>query len=172
MINRAVVRDGKPYPPESLDELEVLAGVPDALRKLRERRLPPDRRHESARRRARHADARGGRGDARASHDRAAGRRRRDLLPRRRRRLRLPQAEAGRAARRRATARPRARSLVHGRRPLARHRSGQRAGCRCLFVDHGYAEQQPAGSFVRVAVARRRRGLDPREPVDDDGSKI
>ena len=28
--------------------------------------------------------------------------------------------------------------------------AGQRAGCRCLFVDHGYAEQQPAGSFVRV----------------------
>jgi D-glycero-D-manno-heptose 1,7-bisphosphate phosphatase len=28
--------------------------------------------------------------------------------------------------------------------------AGQRAGCRCLFVDHGYAEQQPVGSFVRV----------------------
>lgn len=31
VINRAVVRDGKPYPPENLSEMEILPGVPEAL---------------------------------------------------------------------------------------------------------------------------------------------
>jgi len=29
--------------------------------------------------------------------------------------------------------------------------AGQRAGCRCLFVDNGYREQQPVGPFVPVS---------------------
>ena len=36
VINRAVVRDGKPYPPASLAEFEILPGVPEALRELDE----------------------------------------------------------------------------------------------------------------------------------------
>jgi D-glycero-D-manno-heptose 1,7-bisphosphate phosphatase len=36
VLNRSVVRDGKPYPPRSLDELEILPGVPEALGLLRE----------------------------------------------------------------------------------------------------------------------------------------
>ncbi len=35
VINRAVVRDGKPYPPASVDELDVLPGVADALARLK-----------------------------------------------------------------------------------------------------------------------------------------
>ena len=35
MINRAVVRNGRPYPPASVDELEILPGVPGALARLR-----------------------------------------------------------------------------------------------------------------------------------------
>jgi D-glycero-D-manno-heptose 1,7-bisphosphate phosphatase len=35
VINRPIVRDGKPYPPASLAELEILAGVNDALASLR-----------------------------------------------------------------------------------------------------------------------------------------
>ena len=35
VINRAPVRDGKPYPPASAAEVEVLPGVPDALERLR-----------------------------------------------------------------------------------------------------------------------------------------
>ena len=35
VINQAVVRDGKPYPPASLEELEILPGVADALARLR-----------------------------------------------------------------------------------------------------------------------------------------
>jgi D-glycero-D-manno-heptose 1,7-bisphosphate phosphatase len=34
VINRAVVRDGIPYPPATLSELEILPGVSDALKKL------------------------------------------------------------------------------------------------------------------------------------------
>ena len=36
VINRAVVRDGKPYPPASLGEMEILPGVPEALALLHE----------------------------------------------------------------------------------------------------------------------------------------
>ncbi len=35
VINRAVVRDGKPFPPDSLKELEILPGVAEALADLR-----------------------------------------------------------------------------------------------------------------------------------------
>lgn len=35
VLNRAIVRDGKPYPPANLDELEILPDVPEALLKLR-----------------------------------------------------------------------------------------------------------------------------------------
>ena len=34
VINRAIVRDGKPYPPTNLVELEILPGVHEALEKL------------------------------------------------------------------------------------------------------------------------------------------
>jgi D-glycero-D-manno-heptose 1,7-bisphosphate phosphatase len=34
VINRAVVRNGKPYPPDSVEELEVLPGVEKAIRDL------------------------------------------------------------------------------------------------------------------------------------------
>jgi D-glycero-D-manno-heptose 1,7-bisphosphate phosphatase len=35
VLNKALVRAGKPYPPTSLAELEILPGVPDALERLR-----------------------------------------------------------------------------------------------------------------------------------------
>lgn len=34
VINRAIVRDGKPYPPQTLEEFEILPEVPAALRRL------------------------------------------------------------------------------------------------------------------------------------------
>jgi D-glycero-D-manno-heptose 1,7-bisphosphate phosphatase len=40
VLNRTTVRDGTPYPPASVAEVEVLPGVPEALRRLRERGLP------------------------------------------------------------------------------------------------------------------------------------
>jgi D-glycero-D-manno-heptose 1,7-bisphosphate phosphatase len=35
VLNRAIVREGKPYPPKDLTELEVLPGVPEALAALK-----------------------------------------------------------------------------------------------------------------------------------------
>jgi D-glycero-D-manno-heptose 1,7-bisphosphate phosphatase len=35
VINRAVVRDGRPFPPEALEDVEILPGVPEALARLR-----------------------------------------------------------------------------------------------------------------------------------------
>jgi D-glycero-D-manno-heptose 1,7-bisphosphate phosphatase len=34
IINRAIVRDGKPFPPDNFDQLEILPGVREALDKL------------------------------------------------------------------------------------------------------------------------------------------
>jgi D-glycero-D-manno-heptose 1,7-bisphosphate phosphatase len=36
VLNRAMVREGKPYPPASASEVEILPGVVEALRRLRE----------------------------------------------------------------------------------------------------------------------------------------
>ena len=36
VINASMVRDGKPYPPASLEELKILPGVAEAIRALRE----------------------------------------------------------------------------------------------------------------------------------------
>jgi len=36
VINRPLVRDGKPYPPSSLDEFEILPGVAEACAKLKD----------------------------------------------------------------------------------------------------------------------------------------
>ena len=35
VVNRALTRDGKPYPPASLNEFEILPGVPEACAKLK-----------------------------------------------------------------------------------------------------------------------------------------
>jgi D-glycero-D-manno-heptose 1,7-bisphosphate phosphatase len=35
VINRAIVRDGRPYPPDRVEDLEVLPGVSDALARLK-----------------------------------------------------------------------------------------------------------------------------------------
>jgi D-glycero-D-manno-heptose 1,7-bisphosphate phosphatase len=35
VVNRSIVHEGKPYPPNTVGEMEILAGVPDALTSLR-----------------------------------------------------------------------------------------------------------------------------------------
>ncbi|HZN63963.1 MAG TPA: hypothetical protein VFB66_01595, partial [Tepidisphaeraceae bacterium] len=40
VLNRTSVRGGTPYPPGSVADVEILPGVPEALRRLRERGLP------------------------------------------------------------------------------------------------------------------------------------
>ena len=149
VINRANVRDGKPHPPDSIEELEVLAGVPDALLKLRGagfRLIVITNQPDVAR-----------------------GTQTREVVEAMHVRLmsELPVDDVvtcyhdgdGCDCRK-----PKPGALVDAaqRHGVELKRSfmvgdrwrdieaGQRAGCRCLFVDHGYAEQQPAGLFVRV----------------------
>ncbi len=149
VINRATVRDGKPYAPATLDELEVLDGVPDALAKLREAgfRLIVVTNQPDVARGAQTRET------VEAMHARLAS-----ALP-------VDEIVAcyhdGDAC---DCRKPKPGALLDAarRHDIELDRSfmvgdrwrdieaGQRAGCRCLFVDHGYTEQQPAGSFVRV----------------------
>jgi D-glycero-D-manno-heptose 1,7-bisphosphate phosphatase len=150
VINRAVVRDGTPHPPQSLDELEVLPGVPEALVKLRSEGFllivitnQPDV---------------------------ARGTQTREVVEAMNERLvselpidevltcyhdgddcdcRKPKpGELLDAARRYGI--DLGRSFMVGDR-WRDIEAGQRAGCRTLFVDNGYREQQPAAPFVSVS---------------------
>jgi D-glycero-D-manno-heptose 1,7-bisphosphate phosphatase len=149
VINRAVVRDGKPHPPDSIEDLEVLAGVPDALRKLRGAgfRLIVVTNQPDVARGTQTREA------VEAIHARLTAE------------LAVDEVVAcyhdGDAC---DCRKPKPGALIDAanRHGVELERSfmvgdrwrdieaGQRAGCRCLFVDHGYAEQQPVGSFVRV----------------------
>jgi D-glycero-D-manno-heptose 1,7-bisphosphate phosphatase len=150
VINRAVMRDGKPHPPATIEDLEVLPGVPNALHKLRDagfRLIVITNQPDVAR-----------------------GTQTRETIEAMHVRLMTELAvddvvtcyhDDGDAC---DCRKPKAGALIDAaqRHGLQLHRSfmvgdrwrdieaGQRAGCRCLFVDHGYTEQQPAGSFVRV----------------------
>ena len=149
VINRATVRDGKPYAPASLDELEVLDGVPEALAKLRQAgfRLIVVTNQPDVARGAQTRET------VEAMHERLAS-----ALP-------VDEIVAcyhdGDAC---DCRKPKPGALLDAarRHDIELERSfmvgdrwrdieaGQRAGVRCLFVDHGYREQQPAAPFVRV----------------------
>jgi D-glycero-D-manno-heptose 1,7-bisphosphate phosphatase len=150
VINRATVRDGKPYPPDTLDELEVLDGVPDALSKLRRAgfRLIVVTNQPDVARGAQTRET------IEAMHERLSSSLAVDEI--------VACYHDGDAC---DCRKPKPGALLDAarRHGLELERSfmvgdrwrdieaGQRAGCRCLFVDHGYREQQPAGPFVRVA---------------------
>jgi D-glycero-D-manno-heptose 1,7-bisphosphate phosphatase len=149
VINRTTVRDGKPHPPETLEELEVLDGVPDALSKLRKAgfRLiivtnQPDVARGAQTREtveAMHARLT----SALAVDEIVACYHDGDACD-----CRKPKPGALIDAARRHDIELERSFMVGDRwRDIE---AGQRAGCRCLFVDHGYREQQPAGPFVRV----------------------
>lgn len=149
VINRAVVRDGKPHPPDRIEDLEVLDGVPDALHKLRDAgfRLivvtnQPDVARGTQTREA--VEAMHARLTAELAVDEViACYHDGDDCD-----CRKPKPGALVAAAERHGVELEQSFMVGDRwRDIE---AGQRAGCRCLFVDHGYAEQQPAGSFVRV----------------------
>jgi D-glycero-D-manno-heptose 1,7-bisphosphate phosphatase len=149
VINRAVVRDGKPHPPDTIEELEVLPGVPNALRKLRGAgfRLIVVTNQPDVARGTQTREA------VEAMHARLTAELAVDEV--------IACYHDGDAC---DCRKPKPGALIDA---ASRHgleleqsfmvgdrwrdiEAGQRAGCRCLFVDHGYAEQQPAGSFVRV----------------------
>ena len=150
VINRATVRDGKPHPPQTIEELEVLDGVPEALTKLREagfRLIVVTNQPDVARRTQT-------RETIEAMHVQLMSELPVDDIV-------TCYHDDGDAC---DCRKPKTGGLIDAaqRHGLDLKRSfmvgdrwrdieaGQRAGCRCLFVDYGYAEQQPAGSFVRV----------------------
>ena len=149
VINRAIVRDGKPHPPETIDSLEVLAGVPQALIRLRDAgfRLIVVTNQPDVARGAQSRET------VEAMHARLASELPIDEIVTCYHDgdgcdCRKPKPGAILEAARRHGV-----DLDHSFMVGDRWRdieAGQRAGCRCLFVDHGYRELQPAGAFVRV----------------------
>jgi len=153
VLNRAEVREGRPYPPE-VDELRLLPGVREACRSLREMGFvlivvtnQPDI----------------GRGTADAAE---VGR----IHDRLKRFLQLedvkvcPHDDSAECECRK----PKPGMLLEAAREwgidLAESyivgdrwrdvEAGQRAGCRAIFVDYGYRERRPEGSFVAVGSLR------------------
>jgi D-glycero-D-manno-heptose 1,7-bisphosphate phosphatase len=154
VLNRAVVKNGKSYPPDTLAAFELLEGVPEACQRLRKAGFAlvvvtnqPDVR-----------TGRQQRATVEAMH--AMLRTRLPLLDI----LACYHVDADRCACRK----PEPGMLVEA---AARHGldlaaswlvgdrrsdilAGQRAGCRCCFIDHHYAEPGPEGSFETVADLR------------------
>jgi len=150
VVNRAILRDGKPYPPPTLSDLRLLPGVRDACRKLREAGFAlilitnqPD-------------IARGALNPAQVA----------EINGRLQRFLELddvrvcPHDDEARCDCRK----PKPGLLLEAAQKFDidlrqsyvvgdRWRdveAGHRAGCRSIFVDHGYRERQPDGPFLRV----------------------
>jgi D-glycero-D-manno-heptose 1,7-bisphosphate phosphatase len=149
VINRAVVREGKPYPPQCLEDLEVLPGVQTALQRLQAAGFKlfvvtnqPDVARGSQTRAV-----------VEAMHQRLA-----DMLP-----IdeffacyhdgdgcncRKPKPGALlELGHRHDVDLPRSFMIGDRWRDVA---AGQRAGCRCYFIDCGYDERQPESPYVRV----------------------
>jgi len=150
VVNRAFLREGKPYPPATLSDLRVLPGVRDACRKLREAgfalilitnqpdiargAVPADQVEEMNGRLRRFLQL----DDIRVCpHDDDA-----------RCQCRKPQPGLLIQAAQTWNIDLPASYIVGDR--WRDVEAGQRAGCRAIFVDHGYREQQPSGPFLRV----------------------
>jgi len=150
VLNSSVVRDGRPYPPETAEEVEILPGVREALERLREAgfRLivvtnqPEVARGTKSRAEVEEVHARLGEklglNDFRTClHDDE------DACPCRKPAPGLLLSAAADLAI----------DLSHSFMVGDRWRdveAGQRAGCVSIFVDNGYRERSPTGRFIRV----------------------
>jgi D-glycero-D-manno-heptose 1,7-bisphosphate phosphatase len=150
VINRAVVRDGRPYPPDTLRELEILPGVAQALLRLRGAGFltvvvtnQPDV-----------ATGRQSRATVDSMHARLLQDLALDAI-----KVCFHADTDGCACRK-----PRPGMLLEAARELGislpnsimigdRWRdiaAGQAAGCRCYFLDYGYAERRPELPYATV----------------------
>ena len=159
VINRAVVRDGKPYPPRRSTSFEILPGVP---RGARSGCATPGSSIVVVTNQPDVAAGRQRREVVEAMHARLCARRCRST---RSRSAITPTPTAARAAsrspgccsRRRASWRHRSRRELHGRRPLARRRRRPGGGVlHEFFIDCGYAERSARRALRRGRIARRK----------------
>ena len=150
VINRAVVREGKPYPPDAVEDLEVLPGVPEALARLRQagfRLVVVTNQPDLARGTPQRAvvDAMHARLSAAlpldefrvCDHDEGDGCRCRKPSP----------------GMLESAAREQGLSLASSFMVGDRWRdveAGRRAGCTTIFIDYGYAERRPEDPDVIV----------------------
>jgi D-glycero-D-manno-heptose 1,7-bisphosphate phosphatase len=159
VLNRAIVRDGKPYPPADLSELEILPGVESALRDLQEEgyRLivitnQPDVARGTTRMEAVEA-INGYLGshlpiDAFRTcyHDSGDGCDCRKPLPGS---ILAAASQYGIDLSKSVMVGDRWRDIE----------AGQAAGCHTIFIDYGYREKQPETAVVRVASLREAADL-------------
>ena len=159
VINRAMVRDGKPYPPATLDQVEILPGVDDAIIRLKNAGFllvvvtnqPDVARGTTPRAVVEEINAylmsRLPLDEIRTCyHDSSDGCD-----------CRKPRAGALLGA-----ARERGIDLGHSYMVGDRWRdieAGQRVGCRTFFIDYGYAEKQPELADHRVQSLREAAEL-------------
>jgi len=151
VLNRAIVRTGRPYPPRSMDEVQILPGVEEACRRLHaagfllimvtnqpdvasgtQTRVAVDAMNAALRARLALDDVRV------CPHDDA------DDCPCRKPRPGLLCAAA------REWHVDLAASVMVGDR-WRDIEAGRAAGCRTVFIDYGYAERRPGGEDVVVA---------------------
>jgi len=154
VVNRAMLRQGKPYPPAALSDLRLLPGVRDACNRLREAgfalilvtnqpdiargRVSAEQVSEMNRHLQRYLQLDG---VGLCPHDDAA-----------RCSCRKPQPGLLLEAARVWNLDLKSSFIVGDRwRDIE---AGQRAGCRSIFIDYGYAERRPTGPFVGVGSLR------------------
>lgn len=154
VVNRAEVRDGKPYPPVSLATMEILPGVPEALRALHAEGwllIVVTNQPDVARGAAKRADVE------------AINRHLQEALSIDEFRTCYHDAGDGCDCRKPAPGALLAAAGAHGidlqRSFMVGDRwrdmeAGVRAGCKTVFIDYGYAEKQPQ-SFDFKALSLR-----------------
>ncbi len=150
VVNRAVIREGRPYPPPSLSDLRLLPGVREACRLLREAGFAlilVTNQPDIARGKANAGEV--GEMHARLQrflqlddvrvcpHDDQA-----------RCNCRKPEPGLLLEAARTANIDLKSSFMIGDR--WRDVEAGRRAGCQSIFVDYGYREKQPEGSFLRV----------------------
>jgi len=154
VVNRAVIRQGKPYPPATLSDLRLLPGVREACNRLREagfalilvtnqpdiaRGLVPAEQVSQMHRQLQRYLQLDGVGVC--PHDDAA-----------RCSCRKPEPGLLLEASRVWDIDLKSSFIVGDRwRDIE---AGQRAGCRSIFIDYGYAERRPTGPFIGVGSLR------------------
>lgn len=159
VINRAIVREGKPYPPSSLASTEILPGVPEALAALHVADwmlIVVSNQPDVAR------------GTALRTEVEAINRHLQDLLPIDEFRTCYHDTGDGCDCRKPLPGSLLSAAREHGIDLGASYmvgdrwrdvEAGMRAGCKTVFIDYGYAERQPQSYDYKVQSLQEAAGI-------------